>query len=418
VNTMKAIWVGKPGAPCAIKKRAPDATPAAAVRANLITEVDGLQEESTTPAAPAAQASALPAGPSVPAVADTSSKAVAASSAAPPAAEPPKDERPEEPQEWSAQRLYGIPRLPGDDWSNGLHTWSEAPHDQFRIRGRYYTAKGHKLKGKKGPSAKEGYVLENVCLIPTEGRIEHTMAHFRLPPRPPGSPLDFVVVFQLPSGAEGQPRANLLLRYVRKVEFDQQVEERDAGVFADLIAKCEASGSTFAADRIKILPFLTGGAPWIMAKAVNNQPGLICAALNTLQFAGEGYLEVDIDIEGFKPSPFTGLAKQILAIVRPKVASLVIDLAFMLQGDKEAELPERLIGSARLCRINIATPFARSRPGTLTPSGNIEGDSEVTRDGVSLPEGSATSPRDWKRKSRASASPANPRKGSPRFSAR
>jgi|TARA_B100000513_G_scaffold157535_1_gene75424 hypothetical protein len=48
----------------------------------------------------------------------------------------------------------------------------------------------------------------------------------------------------------------------------------------------------YLAQRVKILPYLTAGAPWIISKLVNNQPGLICEALETSQHNGDGYVEV------------------------------------------------------------------------------------------------------------------------------
>ena len=153
---MQAEWVGHAGVRCTVKQRAPDngAQTQASVRATEITECQG--EVAHRP---------LNATQTLPAVADSAEGAAPFSLL--PGEEPSDSNDKEVDIEWIAQRLYGIPRLPGEDFSTATHMWSEAPHEQFRIRGRHYTTKGHKLKGKKGPSAKEGYALENVCLIPT-----------------------------------------------------------------------------------------------------------------------------------------------------------------------------------------------------------------------------------------------------------
>lgn len=107
------------------------------------------------------------------------------------------------------------------------------------------------------------------------------------------------------------------------------------------------------------MPYLTAGAPWIISKLVNNQPGLICEALETSQHNGDGYVEVDIDVGNFKGSRFSAVAKRIIDTVCPRVAKFVIDLAFMMQGEEEDELPERLIGTVRLIRLDLAGPSSK-----------------------------------------------------------
>ena len=48
------------------------------------------------------------------------------------------------------------------------------------------------------------------------------------------------------------------------------------------------------------------------------------------------------------------MAKHILSVVTPLSQRLVIDIAFVLEGQDEAELPERLLGGCRIHRINVA----------------------------------------------------------------
>ncbi len=53
------------------------------------------------------------------------------------------------------------------------------------------------------------------------------------------------------------------------------------------------------------------------------------------------------------------MAKRIIDTVCPRVAKFVIDLAFMMQGEEEDELPERLIGTVRLIRLDLAGPSSK-----------------------------------------------------------
>ena len=135
--------------------------------------------------------------------------------------------------------------------------------------------------------------------------------------------------------------------------------------------KCTATGSGLMAERAKIVPFISDGA-WLMRKLVNNQVkmdsnffalafpasrakflppwlvfqvGQLSQALETKQFNGPGYVEVDIDIDAFKStSPFTRIAKPIIAAVQPQLTKLVLDLGILAHGEFEDELPERLLG--------------------------------------------------------------------------
>ena len=45
-------------------------------------------------------------------------------------------------------------------------------------------------------------------------------------------------------------------------------------------------------------------------------------------------------------------ARQILGIVKSGTASLVLDLALVVEGTADGELPERVLGTARLHRVN------------------------------------------------------------------
>uniref|UniRef100_A0A6S9ZAZ2 Protein ENHANCED DISEASE RESISTANCE 2 C-terminal domain-containing protein n=1 Tax=Chrysotila carterae TaxID=13221 RepID=A0A6S9ZAZ2_CHRCT len=265
------------------------------------------------------------------------------------------DDDEEDTGEWEADRLFSVPNVGADDYLECKHSWSEGPHDQFKIRSKYYCTKGNKMKGVKEMSSLPGHKLTSVLLIPHDEKLTNVCSHYPLPPRAPGQPKAIIIVFLLPSNRAGEPRLHLLLRFERQFEQDKDVNATDLAIFNEMMDKSTTDDSTFVADRIKILPFIVHGANWVTCKLVNNQPGLICAALETNQFNGPGYAEVDIDIEGFKSGPFSALAKRVLDVVKPRVATLVIDLAFMEQGNDVDELPERIIGVARLMKLNLST---------------------------------------------------------------
>ena len=67
------------------------------------------------------------------------------------------------------------------------------------------------------------------------------------------------------------------------------------------------------------------------------------------------YLEVDLDIGS------ASVATAAMKVVGGFAKSWVIDLAFVLQGECGEELPERVLASVRLCRLDLpATPLLRA----------------------------------------------------------
>ena len=107
------------------------------------------------------------------------------------------------------------------------------------------------------------------------------------------------------------------------------------------------------AERIKVVPFVADG-PGFLKLAINSQRGQLSESLTCKQFEGDGYVEVDVNLDDFKEtSVFTRLAKAAIGAVLPQLASITLDLAFMLHADDEAELPERLLGVVRLHRLKL-----------------------------------------------------------------
>ena len=64
-------------------------------------------------------------------------------------------------------------------------------------------------------------------------------------------------------------------------------------------------------------------------------------------FRGEDYLEVDVDCNS---SPAAG---RVISVVKSYAKSLVVDLAFLIEAQNGDELPERLLGCARLSHIEL-----------------------------------------------------------------
>ena len=109
------------------------------------------------------------------------------------------------------------------------------------------------------------------------------------------------------------------------------------------------------ARRLKIIPNLVSGGGWVAKKTVGNKPAIVGKVLKLARFVGPGYVEINIDLE------VSMMAKHILSVCTPISQRLVIDVAFVIEGQQESELPERLLGGVRIHRINVDTAAALER---------------------------------------------------------
>ena len=67
------------------------------------------------------------------------------------------------------------------------------------------------------------------------------------------------------------------------------------------------------------------------------------------QVRGEGWLEVQVDCFRWRP-----LAKRALAKALTKANGCDLDFGFALEGRLDEELPERLLGAARIAKLDIS----------------------------------------------------------------
>ena len=256
--------------------------------------------------------------------------------------------------QWEAVREFG---LPFGNWQTDAHAVSEPPADQFKMRSHHTGEEG---KCESSAACR----LVHTLLIPSEEPLPHLVSRYPLPPREAGSPPLVIVVFRVPPLAKGARWLQLAAVFERALANDGALGSRAVECFDRSFAACFSrtrdpeplgrGARGHLAQRIKISPHLTAGAPAVVGRLVNNRQGLVCEALETAQYNGDGYVEVHIDVGDFKGSIWSSIAKRCIDIVCPRVATLVVDLGFLMQ--EEAELPERLLGGVRLIRIDLKGP--------------------------------------------------------------
>lgn len=99
-------------------------------------------------------------------------------------------------------------------------------------------------------------------------------------------------------------------------------------------------------DTFKLIPRIKKGNI-IVKSAVGSKPTLIGRKLKLHYIREERFMEVIIDI-GSDP-----IANRIVKLAREYAKSLVVDMAFLLEGKCKSTLPENIMGTQRLTHISF-----------------------------------------------------------------
>ena len=110
-----------------------------------------------------------------------------------------------------------------------------------------------------------------------------------------------------------------------------------------------------APGRFKVIGFLDNlsqmGIPSMLARSVEGFNGKPVIVFKTGAFfldAAEGVYECDVNVHEF---PF--MVKSSLAAMRSKIRAAQLRAAFVVQGEADDELPERLLGCASVSGLDL-----------------------------------------------------------------
>ena len=107
----------------------------------------------------------------------------------------------------------------------------------------------------------------------------------------------------------------------------------------------------------KLIPHIVKGS-FIIRQSVGSTPVLLGKKLKQYYFKSAKYIEVDVDVG----SSYT--AATVVNMVSSVTKTLVVDLAIVLEGKTQQELPESLLGTVRLDRIDLSTAVYLNTQGT------------------------------------------------------
>uniref|UniRef100_A0A0D9WL51 PH domain-containing protein n=1 Tax=Leersia perrieri TaxID=77586 RepID=A0A0D9WL51_9ORYZ len=152
----------------------------------------------------------------------------------------------------------------------------------------------------------------------------------------------FVVNIQIP----GSSHYSLVLYFVTRSLEKGSLLQR----FAD-------GDDDFRNSRLKLIPSVPKGS-WIVRQSVGSTPCLLGKAVDCSYMRGPEYIEVDVDIGS------SAVANGVLGLVFGVVTTLVVDMAFLIQANTYDELPEQLLGAARLSNIEPSSAIVPALDNT------------------------------------------------------
>ncbi|CAN6486987.1 unnamed protein product [Victoria cruziana] len=111
----------------------------------------------------------------------------------------------------------------------------------------------------------------------------------------------------------------------------------------------------FRNTRLKLIPSVPKGS-WIVRQSVGSTPCLLGKAVDCTYIRESKYLEIDVDIGS------STVANGVLGLVCGVITTLMVDMAFLIQGNTLDELPERLIGAVRVSHVELSSAINPGLP--------------------------------------------------------
>ncbi|CAH2079486.1 unnamed protein product [Thlaspi arvense] len=215
----------------------------------------------------------------------------------------------------------------GDKDSN---CWNSPSGMGFMIRGKSYLKDNAKVMGGE-PLLK----LVSVDWLKLDKAVDNIALHPKsLVQSEPGKKLPFILVINLQVPAK--PNYCLVLYYAA----DRPVSESSS------LGKFVNGNDSYRDSRFKLIPSIVQGY-WMVKRAVGTKACLLGKAVTCKYLRKDNFLEIDVDIGS------SAVARSVIGLVLGYVTSLIVDLAILIEGKEETDLPEYILGTVRLNRIEL-----------------------------------------------------------------
>ncbi|KAK7343852.1 hypothetical protein VNO77_12931 [Canavalia gladiata] len=214
-------------------------------------------------------------------------------------------------------------------------TWAASDPSLFLVRGENYLQDSQKVKAKGTRMQLVGadWLTSDTREDDLSGRpgsiVQQSAAKG-------GSEFFFVVNIQVP----GSPTYSLALYYMMETPLEDN----------PLLQSFVEGDDAYRNSRFKLIPYISKGS-WIVKQSVGKKACLVGQALEILYFRGKNYLELDIDVGS------STVARGVISLVLGYLNNLVVEMAFLIQGNTQDELPEVLLGTCRLNHMDASKAF-------------------------------------------------------------
>ncbi|KAF3338920.1 protein ENHANCED DISEASE RESISTANCE 2-like isoform X2 [Carex littledalei] len=228
--------------------------------------------------------------------------------------------------DWS--RLNGSLRQAKSEQDSNC--WSSPSGNGFMIRDKTYLTDHSKIAGGdpllklmavdwlKGKDRIDAIALNSKCLVQTEA----------------GKKIPFILVVNLQIPAT--PNYSLVTYYGSERPINKE----------SLLGRFVEGTDVFRDSRFKLIPSIVEGY-WMVKRAVGTKACLLGKAVTCKYLRQDNFLEIDVDIGS------STVARRIISLVLGYITGIVVDLAILIEGREEKELPEYILGTVRLNRIKL-----------------------------------------------------------------
>ncbi|XP_011076971.1 protein ENHANCED DISEASE RESISTANCE 2 isoform X2 [Sesamum indicum] len=233
--------------------------------------------------------------------------------------------------EESVLSCYGS-TLPKDTTFNTPCSWSASDPSSFLIRGANYLEDHQKItaKGTLMQMVAADWLRSDKREDDLAGRSGSIVQKYAARG---GPEFFFIINIQVP----GSITYNLALYYMLKTPLHE----------TPLLERFVNGDNAFRNSRFKLIPYISKGS-WIVKQSVGRKACLVGQALEINYFRGTNYLELGVDIGS------STVARGVVSLVLGYLNNLVIEMAFLIQGNTPEELPEFLLGTCRLNHLDAA----------------------------------------------------------------
>lgn len=253
--------------------------------------------------------------------------------------------------------------------SEVTESWEACADSVFRVRGVEYMRTKQKVA-----SATPFYQLLGADCFSFDQKFFHVAKSVTLPEVPPSNdpviPPLLIVNLQLPMypagffGPADGPGHSICFYYKLREDFDAIRHENEAavGLMRRWFQNGREADGTPTRERLKLIARVVNVEEWAENAPLSGTEHKLLTTYNEKPvltrpqqafFTGPNYFEVDLDIH-----TYSFLARRALSSFLPRIKGVVWEVALVLQGNDVEELPERLLTTARLYRLD----FTRARP--------------------------------------------------------